>query len=80
MDRTPAVCAPRLSLVLAVLLPGGAGMVEVTSVALLVAQGVPEPQAVALGLVHRLTTFWFAIGLGTGCLLTLLPERHRARP
>jgi uncharacterized membrane protein YbhN (UPF0104 family) len=52
----------------------------VTSVSLLVAQGVPEPQAVALGLVHRLTTFWFAIGLGTGCLLTLLPERHHARP
>jgi uncharacterized membrane protein YbhN (UPF0104 family) len=64
----------------AVLLPGGAGMVEVTSVALLVGQGVPEPQAVALGLVHRLTTFWFAIGLGAGCLLTLLPERHHARP
>jgi uncharacterized protein (TIRG00374 family) len=56
----------------AVLLPGGAGMVEVTSVALLAAQGVPQAEAVALGLVHRLTTFWFAISLGAGCLAFLL--------
>ena len=61
----------------AVLLPGGAGMVELTSVALLSAQGVPQPEAVALGLVHRLTTFWFAIGLGAGCLATLLLRNKR---
>jgi uncharacterized membrane protein YbhN (UPF0104 family) len=82
LDLADAVLVVAVSTLMgaAVLLPGGAGMVEVTSVALLVARGVPEPQAVALGLVHRLTTFWFAIGLGTGCLLTLLPERHHARP
>ena len=62
----------------AVLIPGGVGVVEVTSVALLSAQGIPEPQAVALGLVHRLTTFWFAIGLGSGCLITLIRERRHA--
>ena len=50
-------------------------MVEMTSVALLTAQGVPAPEAVALGLVHRLVTFWFAIGLGTGCLVALLRRR-----
>lgn len=61
----------------AVLLPGGAGMVELTSVALLAAQGVPQPEAVALGLVHRLTTFWFAIGLGAGCLAFLLRAGHK---
>jgi uncharacterized protein (TIRG00374 family) len=60
----------------AVLLPGGAGIVEVTSVALLAAQGIPQPEAVALGLVHRLTTFWFAIGLGAGCLTFLLRLGH----
>jgi len=59
----------------AVLMPGGVGMVEVTSVVLLSAQGVPEPDAVALGLVHRFTTFWFAIGLGTGCLIPLIRRR-----
>jgi len=59
----------------AVLMPGGVGMVEVTSVVLLSAQGVPEPEAVALGLVHRFTTFWFAIGLGTGCLIPLIRRR-----
>ena len=59
----------------AVLLPGGVGMVEVTSVVLLAAQGVSEPDAVALGLLHRFTTFWFAIGLGTGCLIPLIRRR-----
>lgn len=63
----------------AVLLPGGAGMVEVTSVALLAMQGVPHAEAVALGLMHRITTFWFAISLGSGCLLTLLRDRRRSR-
>ena len=62
----------------AVLVPGGLGMVEMTSVALLTAQGVPGPEAVALGLVHRLVTFWFAIGLGTGCLVALLRGRGNA--
>jgi uncharacterized protein (TIRG00374 family) len=61
------------------LLPVGFGMVEMTSVALLTAQGVPAPEAVALGLVHRLVTFWFAIGLGTGCLIVLLRGRGDAR-
>lgn len=64
----------------AILLPGGAGMVEVTSVALLAVQGVPHAEAVALGLVHRLTTFWFAISLGTSCFVTLLRDRRRPRP
>ena len=59
----------------AVLLPGGVGVVEVTSVVLLAAQGVSEPDAVALGLIHRFTTFWFAIGLGAGCLIPLIRRR-----
>jgi uncharacterized protein (TIRG00374 family) len=58
-----------------VLMPGGVGMVELTSVVLLSAQGVPEADAVALGLVHRFTTFWFAIGLGAGCLIPLIRRR-----
>ena len=62
----------------AVLIPGGAGVVEVTSVVLLSAQGVPEPEAVALGIVLRLTTFWFAIVFGTGCLLGEIRERYHA--
>jgi uncharacterized membrane protein YbhN (UPF0104 family) len=60
----------------AVLLPAGAGVVETTSVGLLVAQGVALPEAVAVGLVHRATTFWFAIVLGATALGGLL-VRHR---
>lgn len=62
----------------AVLLPGGVGVVEVTSVVLLTTQGISEPVAVALGVVQRLTTFWFAIGLGTGCLVSVIRERYHA--
>ena len=52
----------------ATLLPAGAGVVETTSVGLLVAQGLSLPDAVAIGLVHRVTTFWFAMVLGAGAL------------
>lgn len=60
----------------AVLLPAGAGVVETTSVGLLVAQGVALPEAVAVGLVHRATTFWFAMILGAIALAGLF-IRHR---
>ena len=62
----------------AVLLPGGAGVVETTSVGLLVAQGVSFPDAVAIGLVHRTATFWFAIALGAAALSSLAAGRKNA--
>jgi len=62
----------------ALLIPGGAGMVEVTSVALLSAYGIDEAQAVVLGIVHRLSTFWFAIALGAVCLISLGRGRYHA--
>jgi uncharacterized membrane protein YbhN (UPF0104 family) len=61
----------------AVLLPAGAGVVETTSVGLLVAQGVALPEAVAVGLVHRVTTFWFAMALGAVALAGLsIRQKH----
>lgn len=44
--------------------PGGLGGTELTMVALLVANGLPEPQAVAVTVVIRLATLWFAVLLG----------------
>jgi uncharacterized membrane protein YbhN (UPF0104 family) len=81
IDLTGAILVITVSTLMgaAVLVPGGAGMVEVTSVVLLSALGVPEAEAVALGVVHRLTTFWFALGLGAGCLVMLIRERSYAR-
>ena len=61
----------------AVLLPAGAGIVETTSVGLLVAQGIAFPEAVAVGLVHRAATFWFAMTLGATALASLcIRQRH----
>jgi uncharacterized protein (TIRG00374 family) len=61
----------------AILLPAGAGLVETTSIGLLMLQGLPPADAVAVGLIHRAGTFWFAIALGSGALagLTAFPRR-----
>jgi len=56
----------------AILLPAGAGLVETTSIGLLMLQGLPAADAVAIGLVHRAVTFWFAIALGSGALAGLI--------
>ncbi len=45
-------------------IPGGLGGTEVTMVALLVLNGLPEPQAIAVTVMIRLATLWFAVGLG----------------
>jgi uncharacterized protein (TIRG00374 family) len=52
-------------------LPGGLGGAEVTMVGLLVLNGVPEAQAVAITVFVRLATLWFAVLLG----LLALPRR-----
>lgn len=46
------------------LLPGGLGGTEAVMIALLVAGGVPEAQAVAATLTIRVTTLWFAVAIG----------------
>jgi uncharacterized membrane protein YbhN (UPF0104 family) len=61
----------------AVLLPAGAGVVETTSVGLLAAQGIALPDAVAIGLIHRAATFWFALALGAVALASLVPGRRK---
>lgn len=55
-------------------LPGGLGGVEVTMIALLMLNNVPEPQAVAATVLIRLTTLWFAVALGVIALL--MPARN----
>ncbi len=45
-------------------LPGGLGSTEATLIALLSLQGVPLPTAIVATGVIRVTTLWFAVGLG----------------
>ena len=45
-------------------MPGGLGSGEAALVALLVLNGCPEAVAVSATLICRLTTLWFAVGLG----------------
>lgn len=54
-------------------LPGGLGGTEVVMVALLLLSRVPAPEAVALTILIRITTLWFAVVIG---LVLLLRRRH----
>ena len=55
-------------------LPGGLGSVEVAMVALLILNRVSAAEAVALTVLIRMTTLWFAVAIGLGMLLRY---RHR---
>ncbi|MEJ2566393.1 MAG: lysylphosphatidylglycerol synthase transmembrane domain-containing protein [Gammaproteobacteria bacterium] len=58
-------------------LPGGLGGAEAAMVALLLLKGVSTPDAVAATVLIRLTTLWFAVGLGMGALGT--SSKHGVR-
>jgi uncharacterized protein (TIRG00374 family) len=49
-------------------LPGGLGGSEAAMVALLVANGLPEAEAVSATILCRLATLWFAVALGAAAL------------
>lgn len=55
-------------------LPGGLGGAEVTMVTLLLLAGVAQGPALAVTVLIRLTTLWFAVFLGCAALLWL--QRH----
>ena len=54
--------------------PGGVGGAEAAMIALLALQGVPLEVSVPATAVIRLTTLWFAIGIG----LAVFPVAERA--
>lgn len=56
--------------------PGGLGGTEAAMVALLLVEGVPLEAAVAATAIIRLTTLWFAIGIG----VALFPLAERRAP
>lgn len=55
-------------------LPGGLGSAELTMVTLLMLNRVEAPEAVALTVMIRVTTLWFAVLLG---IIALLRHRHQ---
>ncbi len=54
-------------------LPGGLGGTEATMVALLLLNNIDQPQAVAVTVLIRLATLWFAVALGV--LALSMPQR-----
>lgn len=60
--------------------PGGLGGTEATMLALLALLGVPLPVALSATLIIRVTTLWFAVGLGFVVLPSALRLARRATP
>jgi uncharacterized protein (TIRG00374 family) len=57
------------------LMPGGLGLVEVTTIGLLSASGLP-PSVATLGVLGwRLVNFWLPIPVGAGCYISLRGQR-----
>lgn len=54
----------------AIFLPAGLGGTEAAMTALLAAAGLPVAEAIAVTLVCRLATLWFAVMIGVGALAT----------
>jgi hypothetical protein len=56
-------------------MPGGLGLVEVTTIGLLSASGLP-PSVATLGVLGwRLVNFWLPIPVGAGCYISLRGSR-----
>jgi uncharacterized membrane protein YbhN (UPF0104 family) len=65
------------------MLPGGLGGTEITMVALLSSAGIEIHQAIAATAIIRVTTLWFAVGLGLPAMVYALRAarpRQAARP
>ena len=62
----PAVAVYAMSTVIGALvfLPGGIGLTEASMAGLLIAAGMPGPDATAATVLIRLVTMWFGVGLG----------------
>ncbi len=65
----------------AIFLPAGLGGTEAAMTGLLTAAGLPVAEAIAVTLVCRLATLWFAVAIGVGALaaveLVVAPERKQ---
>jgi uncharacterized protein (TIRG00374 family) len=61
------------------LLPGGLGGTEAVMIALLVGQGIPPGTAAAATMLIRLTTLWFAVGLGAVALALQKSDRAKVQ-
>ncbi|MBN2381479.1 flippase-like domain-containing protein [bacterium] len=61
------------------MLPGGVGLTETSLSGLLILKEVPKPIAVAVTLIIRVTTLWFAVAIGAVMLLVFMRMNPRNR-
>lgn len=57
------------------MIPAGLGAMEAAAVYQLIDAGMSPPHAVAAAVAHRLSTLWFGMVIGVGCLLSMVRLR-----
>ena len=60
------------------MIPAGLGAMEAAVVYQLTSTGLSFPDAIAVAIAHRLSTLWFATGLGVAAMLSLAPLQNDA--
>jgi len=60
------------------MIPAGLGAMEAAVVYQLTSTGISLPDAIAVAIAHRLSTLWFATGLGVAAMLSLTPLQNDA--
>jgi uncharacterized protein (TIRG00374 family) len=60
------------------MIPAGLGAMEAAVVYQLTSTGISFPDAIAVAIAHRLSTLWFATGLGVAAMLSLAPLQNTA--
>jgi glycosyltransferase 2 family protein len=70
IERSVQIFASATLIGAASMIPAGLGAMEAAAVYQLIDAGVSSADAVAVAIAHRLSTLWFGMAIGVGCLLS----------
>jgi glycosyltransferase 2 family protein len=71
IERSVQIFASATLIGAASMIPAGLGAMEAAAVYQLIDAGMSTADAVAVAIAHRLSTLWFGMVIGVGCLLSL---------
>jgi uncharacterized membrane protein YbhN (UPF0104 family) len=71
IERSVQIFASATLIGAASMIPAGLGAMEAAAVYQLIDAGMSKADAVAVAIAHRLSTLWFGMAIGVGCLLSL---------
>jgi uncharacterized membrane protein YbhN (UPF0104 family) len=78
LERSVQIFASATLIGAASMIPAGLGAMEAATVYQLIEAGMSSADAVAAAIAHRLSTLWFGMAIGVGCLFSLARLRTRS--